>query len=68
MVETSLNVREIWYTNMHLLGFKPAVCEDIHKVPFDKDMFVHINKKGSEVVLHLLFSKLDPHWAYKSFR
>ena len=64
----ALEVREVWYTNMHLLGFQPELCEEKFKLTFEKNMFVHINKKGSEVVLHFLFSKLDSRSAYEDFR
>lgn len=33
-----------------------------------REMFSHINKKGMEVILHFLFSKLDSHVAYEEFR
>ena len=33
-----------------------------------RDMFTHINKKGMEVVLQFLFSRLDCHLAYEDFR
>ena len=60
--------REVWFTNMLVLGFDPAATEDKLKVTFQKDMFVHINKKGSEIVLHFLFSRLNSHLAYEEFR
>lgn len=63
-----LDVREVWFSNMHLLGFQPALSEERYKVVFEKDMFEHINKKGSEAVLHFLFSKLDPNLAHETFR
>lgn len=31
-------------------------------------MFIHINKKGMEVILHYLFNRLDSHIAYEEFR
>lgn len=33
-----------------------------------RDMFALINKKGMEVVMHFLFSRLDSHLAYEEFR
>ncbi len=71
MVESqpaSLDTKEVWYSNMHLLGFQPSLCDEKYKVRFEKDMFVHINMKGSEVILHFLFSKLDSHLSYEEFR
>ena len=71
MVESqpaSLDTREVWYSNMHLLGFQSSLCDEKYKVRFEKDMFVLINKKGSEVILHFLFSKLDSHLSYEEFR
>lgn len=64
----SLDLRRIWLTTMQLLGFDTAACEEKFKVVLSKDMFTHINKKGSEVVLHFLFSRLDSHVAYEEFR
>ena len=61
---SSLDVREVWLTNMCLLGFNPASRDD----KFNKDMFAHINRKGSEVVLHFLFSKLDSKRASEEFK
>ena len=52
---------------MRLLGFDSAHEEKV-KVALGKDIFAHINKKGSEVVLHFLFSRLDSHTAYEEFR
>ena len=59
-----LDVREIWFTNMCLLGFKASGSEE----NYNKDMFAHINRKGSEDVLHFLFSKLNPKRASEEFK
>lgn len=64
----SKEYREVWFTNMLVLGFDPAASEEKFKVTFQKDMFVHINKKGSETVLYFLFSKFNSHLAYEEFR
>lgn len=63
-----LDLREVWFSNMHLLGLRPALCEEKYQVNFEKDMFEHINKKGSEAVLHFLFTELDPHLSSEVFR
>jgi chemotaxis methyl-accepting protein methylase len=63
-----LDVREVWFSNMHLLGLQPALCEEKYQVIFERDMFEYINKKGSEAVLHFLFSKLDPQLSGDVFR
>ena len=60
-------LRRVWLTSMRLLGFDSAHEEKV-KVALGRDMFAHINKKGSEVVLHFLFSRLDSHMAYEEFR
>ena len=65
--ESTLEVRKVWLTTMQLLGFDSAY-EDKFKIKLDKDMFTHINKKGSEVVIHFLFNTLDSDVAYKEFR
>ena len=64
----ALDVREVWFTNMHLLGLQPSLCEDIYKVTLEKDMFEHINKRGCEAVVHFLFSRLDPKLSSEVFR
>ena len=53
---------------MHLLGLHPSLCEEKYQVNFEKDMFEHMNKKGSEAVLHFLFTELDPHQSNEVFR
>lgn len=63
-----LSVRRVWLTTMQLLGFDAAAYEEKFKVVLARDMFSHINKKGSEVVLHFLFTRLDSHLAYEEFR
>ena len=63
-----LDVRRVWLTTMHLLGFDSAACEEKFKVTLSKDTFAHINKKASEVVMHFLFTRLDSHLAYEEFR
>ena len=63
-----LDVREVWFSNMHLLGFNSTLSEERYKLTFEKDMFEHINKKGSEAVLHFLFSKLNPQLSNEMFR
>lgn len=60
-------LRRVWLSSMRLLGFDSA-HEEKMKVALGRDMFAHINKKGSEVVLHFLFSRLDSHMAYEEFR
>lgn len=65
---SSLDVREVWFSNMHLLGLQPTLCEDKYKVTFERDMFEHMNKKGSEAVVHFLFTRLDPRLSSEVFR
>ena len=60
-------LRQVWLTSMRLLGFDSA-HEEKMKVALGRDMFAHINKKGSEIVLYFLFSRLDSHMAYEEFR
>jgi HAUS augmin-like complex subunit 6 len=67
-IPQSLDQRQIWFTNLLMLGFDPIAQEDKTKVRFCKEMFGHINKKGMEVTLHYLFNRLDSHIAYEEFR
>ncbi|XP_019853861.1 PREDICTED: uncharacterized protein LOC109583112 [Amphimedon queenslandica] len=63
------NMREIWFTNMLLLGFNPVASEKKYKIQFNKDMFaVPPQKQGMEVILHYLFSVLNSHLCYEEFR
>lgn len=64
----ALDVKEVWFSNMHLLGLRPEVCEEQYKVTLERNMFDHINKRGSEAVLHFLFSRLDPKQSSELFR
>lgn len=64
----ALDVREIWFSNMYLLGFQADFYEEKYSIKFTKDMFAHINKNGCELVCHFLFSKLDSRLAYEKFR
>lgn len=68
MAAEPLNVREVWLSNMYLLGLRPALCEEKYHVALERDMFEHINKKGSEAVLHFLFCRLDPQLSSEVFR
>jgi len=63
-----LDGREVWFTHLLLLGFDPAANEEKFRIHFTRDMFALINKKGMEVVVHFLFSRLNSHLAYEEFR
>ena len=64
----ALDMREVWFSNMHILGMRPGLCEQKYQVPLERDMFEHINKNGSQEVLHFLFCRLDPQQAKEVFR
>ncbi|XP_033634752.1 uncharacterized protein LOC117296020 isoform X2 [Asterias rubens] len=63
-----LESREIFFTNLLLLGFEPQEAERRHKIPFNRDMFALPNKKAFEVVMHFLFDRLNPAMAHEKFR
>ena len=65
---SSEKCRNMFETTMLILGFDVAACEKNFKVTFSRDMFTQLNKKGSEVVLHFLFNRLDSSLAYEEFR
>ncbi|XP_070543417.1 HAUS augmin-like complex subunit 6 [Ptychodera flava] len=71
-VKRHLNARratkEVFFTNLMLLGFEPAREEAKYRVQFTSDMFKVPNKKAFEVVMHFLFKKLDPVMAKEQFR
>eukprot|EP01135_Chromosphaera_perkinsii_P006532 Nk52_evm4s539 gene=Nk52_evmTU4s539 len=52
--------QELMFTNLVLLGLEPRRFQDKYGTSFGKDMFQNPNKKGMEVILHFLFSKIDP--------
>lgn len=35
-VPAALDMKEIWFTNMLLLGFNPLAQEEKHKLPFNR--------------------------------
>ncbi|XP_019625398.1 PREDICTED: uncharacterized protein LOC109470768 [Branchiostoma belcheri] len=63
-----IDMREMFFTNLLLLGFDPNSMEAKHKIPFSRDMFALPNKKAFEVVTHYLFNRLDPVMAREAFR
>ncbi|XP_022109973.1 uncharacterized protein LOC110989705 [Acanthaster planci] len=68
LLPDSLETREIFFTNLLLLGFEPAEAERRHTIPFNRDMFALPNKKAFEVVMHFLFERLNPPMAHDKFR
>ncbi|CAH1254811.1 HAUS6 [Branchiostoma lanceolatum] len=63
-----IDMREMFFTNLLLLGYDPTAMEAKHKIPFSRDMFALPNKKAFEVVTHYLFNRLDPIMAREAFR
>ncbi|XP_035666637.1 uncharacterized protein LOC118409606 [Branchiostoma floridae] len=63
-----IDMREMFFTNLLLLGFDPTSMEAKHKIPFSRDMFALPNKKAFEVVTHYLFTRLDSNMAREAFR
>ncbi|XP_041368909.1 uncharacterized protein LOC121383147 [Gigantopelta aegis] len=67
-IPPALDVRQIFLTNIKLLGFNTAAHEAALRIPFNKDMFTRPNKAGSEAVLHFLFERLNPVLCREEFR
>ncbi|XP_057303017.1 uncharacterized protein LOC130638846 [Hydractinia symbiolongicarpus] len=63
-----LDLREVTFTNLLLLGFNPEANEAQYRIPFTRDMFSVPNRKAMEVVLHFLFTKLNNDSAKETFR
>eukprot|EP00794_Sanderia_malayensis_P009791 gene9791-10790_t len=63
-----LDMREITFTNLLLLGFEPKVYEAKYNFPFNRDMFAFPNKKAMEAAFYFLFGKLNPDVAQNEFR
>ncbi|XP_069138620.1 HAUS augmin-like complex subunit 6 isoform X2 [Argopecten irradians] len=64
----TLDLRQMLFTNLQLLGFDSGAMAASYSLPFNKDMFNLPNKKGAEVVLHFLFNKLNPIMCREEFR
>ncbi|XP_077994466.1 HAUS augmin-like complex subunit 6 [Glandiceps talaboti] len=60
--------REVFFTNLMLLGFQPAREEAKNRTPFTSDMFAVPNKKAFEVVMYFLLQRLNPSMAKEQFR
>ncbi|RDD46285.1 HAUS augmin-like complex subunit 6 [Trichoplax sp. H2] len=63
-----LEIRQIFYENLLLIGFQPSQMELKYKTPFNKDMFALPNKKAMEVVLYFLFENYDHAMTEIAFR
>ncbi|KAJ8030083.1 HAUS augmin-like complex subunit 6 [Holothuria leucospilota] len=63
-----LDMREIVFSSLLLLGFDTREMEDKYNIPFTKDMFSLPNKKGFEVVMHFLFERLNAAMTQERFR
>ncbi|KAL8575401.1 hypothetical protein ACOMHN_000017 [Nucella lapillus] len=61
-------MKQIFFTNLQLLGFDAAAMEIKYKIPFNKEMFNLPNKAGAEAVLHFLFNRLNPTMCQQEFR
>ncbi|XP_060064114.1 uncharacterized protein LOC132544521 [Ylistrum balloti] len=64
----TLELKQMLFTNLQLLGFDTGAMEASYCVPFNKNMFNLPNKKGAEVVLYFLFNKLNPIMCREEFR
>ncbi|XP_033750059.1 uncharacterized protein LOC117334504 isoform X2 [Pecten maximus] len=64
----ALELKQMLFTNLQLLGFDSGAMEASYCVPFNKNMFNLPNKKGAEVVLYFLFNKLNPIMCREEFR
>lgn len=68
MMEESLDVQELFFTNLQLLGFNVERMEAQVKIPFNKNMFDLPNRRGAEEILYFLFSRLHPVMCKEEFR
>lgn len=62
------DIKQIFFTNLQLLGFDSASMEIKYKIPFNKEMFNLPNKAGAEAVLYFLFGSLNPTLCRQEFR
>lgn len=66
--DSLLDMKQLFFNNIQLLGFDAASMEASHHIPFNKAMFELPNKRGAEVVLHYLFDRLNPTMCREAFR
>jgi HAUS augmin-like complex subunit 6 N-terminus len=64
----SLQVEQLWFQNMLLLGFDVEQESKNHRLDIAPSMFRRANVKGFEVVFHFLFSKASQKKANEVFR
>ncbi|XP_065672587.1 HAUS augmin-like complex subunit 6 isoform X2 [Hydra vulgaris] len=62
------DIREIFYSNLLLLGFDAEMYEVQYRIPFNRDMFSLPNRKCMEVVVYFLFKKLNKESTLEIFR
>ncbi|KAJ8298281.1 hypothetical protein KUTeg_024812 [Tegillarca granosa] len=67
-MSAAIDLKTIFFTNLQLLGFDAGAEEARNKIPFNRNMFDLPNKRGAEVVLHFLFSRLNPEMCREQFR
>jgi len=63
-----LDVREVVFSNLLLLGFDVEANEAQSRIPFNRDIFSLPNRKGMEVVMHFLFICLSKDTAKQAFK
>ncbi|KAL3866084.1 hypothetical protein ACJMK2_043422 [Sinanodonta woodiana] len=63
-----LDMKKMLVTSLNLLGFDVQAMEAVNKIQFNENMFDLPNKRGAEVVLHFLFSRLNPVMCKEEFR
>ncbi|XP_052795156.1 uncharacterized protein LOC128228090 [Mya arenaria] len=68
MENNNLDMKQLFFNNLHLLGFDSPAMEATHSIPFNKSMFELPNKRGAEIVLHFLFQRLNPTMCKEAFR
>ncbi|KAK7116262.1 hypothetical protein V1264_001976 [Littorina saxatilis] len=63
-----MDMKQIFFTNIQLLGFDATAFAIKYKIPFNKEMFNLPNKAGAETILYFLFNRLDPALCHQEFR
>ncbi|KAH3837273.1 hypothetical protein DPMN_110657, partial [Dreissena polymorpha] len=64
----NLDMKQLFFNNLILLGFDVQEMEATHSIPFNKAMFELPNKRAAEIVLHFLFQRLNPTMCREAFR
>jgi hypothetical protein len=59
ILKISVSDKDMWWSNMMLLGFCPVENEKVYGLVFHPDMFEQASTKGMQVVLYYLLRQIN---------